>query len=139
MRLRQRQLEAANRFRERREREDTAPRLQDRVDRLLTLSIEIDDHFGAIMMAKTRYVRHVVVDRAPALFQIPCSEPSCEDGGHDVTREVMQALLAGEPEFSGEDVCFGWRGDQRCDRVLHFVGHATYSCERPRGEGDGGK
>ena len=137
MRLRQRQLEAANRFRERREREDAAPRLRDRVARLLTLSLEIDDHFGAIMMAKTRYVRHVVVERAPALFQIPCSEPSCEDGGHDVTREVMQALLAGEPEFSGEDVCFGYRGGENCERVLHFAGHATYSHEGPQAKGDG--
>ena len=138
MRIRQRQLEVQNRVRERREREDAAPRLRDQIAGLMTLSIEINDHLGAGMMTDTRYVRHVVVERAPALFQIPCSEPSCQDGGHDVTREVMQALLAGEPEFSGEDVCFGWRGSDRCERVLHFVGHATYSGERPRA-GNGGK
>ena len=129
MRLRQREQEAVSRARERREREDAAPRLRDRVAKLATLSLEIDDHAGAAMMAKTRYVRHVVVERAPALFQIPCSEPSCEAGGHDLTREVMQALLAGEREFTGEDVCFGWRGGEQCERVLHFVGHATYSDE----------
>jgi hypothetical protein len=137
MRLGRRQVEVENRVRERREREDAAPRLRNRVARLLTLSIEIDDHFGSATMAQTRYVRHVVVERAPALFQIPCSEPSCEDGGHDVTRAVMQALLAGEREFSGEDVCYGWRGGERCERVLRFVGHATYSSERPQAKGDG--
>jgi hypothetical protein len=126
MRLGQRQL-GAGRFRERREREDAAPRLQSQVARLATLSIEIDDHLGTTEMAVTRYVRHVVVQRAPALFQIPCSEAGCEDGGHDVTREVMHALRAGEAVFSGEDVCFGWRGNDRCDRVMHFVGRATYS------------
>ena len=127
MRLGQRQQEAADRFRDRREREDYAPRLQHQIAKLATLSIEIDDHPGTTGMAVTRYVRHVVVQRAPALFQIPCSEGNCEDGGHDLTREVMQALLAGEQEFVGEDICFGWRGDDRCERVLHFVGHATYS------------
>ena len=137
MRLRQRQLEVQHRARERREREDAAPRLRDRVARLATLSIEIDEHLGAAMVANTRYVRHVVVERAPALFEIPCSEASCEDGGHDVTRHVMQSLLAGEQEFVGEDICFGWRGDQRCERVLHFVGHATYSGERPQAKGNG--
>ena len=127
---RQRQLEAANRFRERREREDAAPRLRNQVGRLLTLSIEIDDHPGATTMGGTRYVRHVVVDRAPALFYIPCSEAHCEDGGHDVTTAVMRALLAGQTEFSGQDVCFGWRDGTQCARVLHFVGHATYSQDR---------
>ena len=137
MRPSQRQLEVEDRVRERREREDAAPRLRERVGRLLTLSIDIDDHVGPTMMAKTRYVRHVVVERAPALFRIPCSEPGCEDGGHDVTREVMQALLAGEPEFSGEDVCVGYRGGKDCNRVLHFSGRATYSDASPQAEGNG--
>jgi hypothetical protein len=130
-----RQLEVENRVRERREREDAAPRLRERVARLLTLSIEIDDHLGAVSVAETRYVRHVVVARAPALFHIPCSESGCEDGGHDVTREVMQALLPGEPEFSGKDICYGHRGGDSCQGVLHFSGHATYSDERPQAEG----
>jgi hypothetical protein len=133
----QRRLEVENRVRERREREDAAPRLRDRVARLRTLSIEVDDHLGSMTMAKTRYVRHVVVERAPALFNIPCSEANCQDGGHDVTVEVMRALLAGEPEFSGEDVCYGWRGSETCDRVMHFVGRATYSGERPPTKGNG--
>jgi hypothetical protein len=136
MRLRQRQLEVENRVRERREREDAAPRLRDQVARLLTLSIEIDDHFGGTILAERRYVKHVVVERAPALFDIPCSEASCQDGGHDVTREVMQALLAGKPEFSGRDTCLGWRGGERCERVLHYVGHATYSPEEARASGN---
>ena len=126
---RKRQLEAANRFRERREREDAAPRLRSQVARLLTLSIEVDDHLGATTIGGTRYVRHVVVERAPALFHIPCSAAHCEDGGHDVTTAVMHALLAEETEFSGQDVCLGWREGNECGRVLNFVGHATYSRE----------
>ena len=129
MSLRQRQLEVEERVRERREREDAAPRLCARVATLMSLSIEIDDHFGAATLAGTRYVRHVVVERAPALFEIPCSDASCEGGGHDVTREVMQALLAGRSEFSGEDVCYGYRGNERCNRVLRFTGHAKYSSD----------
>ena len=131
-----RQLEVEDRIRERREREDAAPRLRERVTRLQALSIEIDDHLGAMSVAKTRYVRHVVVARAPALFQIPCSEPGCEDGGHDVTTEIMRALLAGEPEFSGKDVCYGHRGGDSCQRVLHFSGHASYSDVSPQAEGN---
>jgi hypothetical protein len=137
MRLGQRQQEAADRFRDRREREDCAPRLRSQIAKLATLSIEIDDRPGTTGLGATRYVRHVVVQRAPALFVIPCSDERCEAGGHDVTRQIMQSLLAGDQEFVGEDVCFGWRGDHRCDRVLHFVGHATYSGERPQAKGNG--
>ncbi len=137
MRLGQRQLEAADRHRDRREREDAAPRLRDQVGGLQTLSIEVDDRRGAGILTDTRYVRHVVVERAPALFEIPCSAERCEDGGHDVTRDVMQSLLAGEQEFVGKDICFGWLGNDRCDRVLRFVGHATYSGGRPQAKGNG--
>ena len=47
----------------------------------------------------------------------------------------MQALLPGEPEFSGKDICYGHRGGDSCQGVLHFSGHATYSDERPQAEG----
>ena len=127
-----RQLEVEDRIRERREREDAAPRLRSQVDTLTSLSIEIDDHLGTTGLAATRYVRHIVVQRAPALFEIPCSETSCEGGGHDLTREIMHALRAGDLEFSGKDTCFGWRDGENCARVLHFVGHATYSDPRPQ-------
>jgi hypothetical protein len=136
MTRRQRDLEAASRFRERREREDAAPRLRSRVAGLLSLSLEIDDHPGATGAGRTRYVRHIVVEQAPALFHIPCSEAHCEDGGHDLTVAVMQALLVGETEFSGQDICCGWRGGSPCERALQYVGHATYSRDRRRAEGD---
>ncbi len=123
---RRHQLEVQERVRERREREDSAPRLKNRVAGLVSLSIEIDDHFSSQTVGSTRYIRHVVVERSPALFQIPCSDTACEGGGHDLTAEIMRALLAGAKEFSGEDVCSGWRGGDRCVRVLHYVGHATY-------------
>jgi hypothetical protein len=130
--IRRRQLEVQERVRERREREDAAPRLRDQVTELVSLSIEVDDHFGSDSGSKTRYVRHVVVERAPALFRIPCSDPGCSDGGHDVTTPVMRALRAGESEFSGQDVCGGWRNGEHCGRVLHYTGHAVYRWDTPQ-------
>ena len=124
--MRRRQLEMEARIRERRAREDSAPRLRAEVANLVSLSIEIDDQFGSHSQAKTRYVRHVVVERAAALFEIPCSDPACEDGGHYLTARVMRALLAGATDFSGEDECGGSVGGDQCTRVLRFTGHATY-------------
>ena len=130
--IRRRQLEMQERVRERREREDAAPRLRKQVTELVSLSIEVEDASGSHLGAKTRYVRHVVVERAPALFQIPCSDAGCRDGGHNVTIPVMRALHAGESEFSGQDVCGGWCGGDHCGRILHYVGHATYRWDAPQ-------
>lgn len=115
------------RARERREREDAAPRLKGVVPNLLTLSIEVEGRMGA----STRYTRHVVVDRAPAEFKVPCTESGCEDGGHDVTRPIMKALLDGERTFTGEDECSGYRGGNRCGRVIGFAARATYADADP--------
>jgi hypothetical protein len=70
-------------------------------------SIKVDAHPGASRMASTRYVRHVVVERAPALFDIPGSQAGCEDRSHDVTNAVMSALFEDKRESSGEHMCFG--------------------------------
>lgn len=82
-------------------------------------------------MASTRYVQHVVVERAPALFDVPGSQAGCEDRSHDVTNAVMSALFEDKRESSGEHMCFGYRGSDRCERVLSLAGHATYSGQPP--------
>lgn len=127
--MRYRQQEAARRAQERRDREDAAPRLRDVARTLQTLSITVHDKGEHGVLAGVGYVRHVVVDRAPALFVIPCTDSTCEDGGHDVTADVLAALRKGKTEFSGEDACYGTRGGVSCARVMHFVGKATYADE----------
>ena len=58
----------------------------------------------------------VVVDRAPALFLIPCGDSRCADSEHDLTRAVMQALRAHESRFQGTDECSGSVGTSACGR-----------------------
>jgi hypothetical protein len=74
------------------------------------------------------HIRRIVVANAPALFEIPCQDPSCEGGGHDLTSVVMRALRMNETRFVGEDVCNGRVGTAQadCARVLHFSGEAEY-------------
>jgi hypothetical protein len=122
-----RQSEGAQRFAERRKREDEAPRLTAEVPRLQSLALEIEEKSGGGTVAEPTHVRRVVVQHAPALFVLPCGDARCKDGGHDVTYAVMRALRGGETRFDGEDVCTGSVGTGQCPRVLHFVGIATYA------------
>lgn len=118
--------EAAQRFAERRRREDEAPRLHSEVPRLRTLRLDIEERSDGRSVAEPTHVRHVVVASAPALFLLPCGDPHCKDGGHDITHSVVRYLRAGEVRFEGEDSCSGSVGTGSCARVLHFVGVATY-------------
>jgi hypothetical protein len=68
----------------------------------------------------------VLVDRAPALFFVPCGDPRCVDGGHDLTHAIMRSLHAGETRFEGEDRCHGSVGSSECGHTLLYVGLATY-------------
>ena len=111
---------------ERRQREDAAPRLKERVVRLATLRFELHETRGERKLRETVHVRHIIVDRAPALFDFPCSDEFCRDGGHDITYDVLRALEAGVTEFEGEDRCVGATGTAGCERVPHFVALATY-------------
>ena len=111
---------------ERRQREDAAPRLKERVPRLATLRFEFHETRGERTLRGTVHVRHIIVDRAPALFDFPCSDEYCRDEGHDLTYEVLRALERGVAEFEGEDPCAGAVGTAVCERVLHFVALATY-------------
>jgi len=111
---------------ERRQREQDAGKLVEEVPELVSLSLEIDDTLGDAAINSVRYIRHVVVERAPALFEVPCTDHECRDGDHDLTFPILQALRASAREFHGEDPCSGQVGGSGCRRVLRYVAHATY-------------
>jgi hypothetical protein len=117
---------AALRFADRRRREQDAPRLLREVPKLKELKLEIEERTG---LGGTKHVRRVLIDRAPALFLVPCGDPRCLDGEHDLTAVVMRALDAGKTAFEGTDECRGSLGSAACTRVLHFRAQAEYSAE----------
>lgn len=108
---------------DRRQREDNAPRLSERVPRLTALSIWIDE--GSIVTSP-KYVRRIVVKSAPALFILPCSDQNCSDGGHDITSEILAALAQHRHSFDGTHACSGWIGNNHCQRTIHFQCEAEY-------------
>ncbi|HEX3343703.1 MAG TPA: hypothetical protein VHS09_03980 [Polyangiaceae bacterium] len=123
---RSRNSEAAQRFAERRRREDAAPRLRAAVPALATLRLEVDERRGAANNGDPKHVRLVVVDSAPALFSLPCGDHACRDGGHELTDAVLRALGAGEKRIELEDACHGTVGTIPCGAVMHVVVTATY-------------
>lgn len=114
---------AALRFADRRRREDDAPTLCSELPTLRSLRLAITELSGA---GEYKHVRRIVVDRAPALFLVPCGDPRCVDGGHDLTAPVLRALRAGETSFQGSDECSGSLGSSVCLRVVHFDGTAEF-------------
>jgi len=114
----------ALRFAERRRREDDAPRLHEQVPNLVSLRLDIEDRSG--IADGSEHIRRVVIDRAPALFLLPCGDPRCADGEHDLTTTVMRALRSQETSFHGKDSCMGSVGASACSRVLQFEGVAAY-------------
>jgi hypothetical protein len=129
-------LDAARRAQERRQRAERARKLTELVPELGSLRLEIDETLDGSSITGARHIRHIVVDHAPALFEIPCSAPDCRDGGHDLTDAVLGALQTGSTQFAGEDVCRGSVGTGDCGRVLHFVAHARYDRDTNPGEID---
>lgn len=128
-RFRQRQTEAARQAAERRQREDDAPRLLDLVPAVETLSLRVTEKRGDAVLAESKHVRHVVVAHASAQIELPCLDSDCEDGGHDISRDVLAGLRAGKKEFEGDDECRGRRKTTDCDRKVHWVATATYRKE----------
>lgn len=120
------QSAAAQRAAERRERENSAPRLSDEVPELVALKLEVEERSGAASASAPKYIRRVQVPSAPALFLIPCGDASCKDGGHDVTHSVMHALRQHRTEFNGTDACHGSLGTASCGRLLAYDGFAEY-------------
>jgi len=121
--------EAVERQRQRQEREDVAPRLMDEVPSLRTLRLAMRFRRGEHALAESEHVRIVVVPRAAALFVVPCSDPQCKDGGHDVTHMVMAHLRSHHTSFEGNCSCSGSLGAAAapCGRILSFEANATYA------------
>ena len=117
--------EAAQRYAERLQREQDAPRLRERVPALATLRFEITDGRN-VTGADARHTRIIVVDTAPALFSLMCGDPSCRGGGHDVTHAVLDGLRSGETRFEVEDVCYGNVRTADCGRIMHVEITASY-------------
>lgn len=112
---------------ERRQREDAATRLRAEVPTLLTLELAISESRSGSVLAETRHVRRVVVERAPGHFELPCTDRSCSEGGHDLTREIMASLRGNQRRFEGGHHCDGNVGSGACNRELRYVAVATYS------------
>jgi hypothetical protein len=123
---RSRNSEASQRFAERRQREDAAPRLRDCVPALATLRLEVEDRRGVANAGDPKHVRLIVVDSAPALFILPCGDRACRDGGHDVTDAVMRSLQSRTARFEIDDPCHGSIGTASCNATMHIVVSATY-------------
>lgn len=125
--IHRRNSEAGERARQRQEREDSASRLSDEVPSLRTLRLAIRFERGEGTV-ESEHTRIVVVSRAPALFVVPCSDPHCRDGGHDLTSSIMTHLRARHGTFEGSAACHGGVGaaSQPCSRVLKFEASATY-------------
>lgn len=130
---------AAQRAAARRQREDAAPRLVAEIPRLTALALKFVERRvkaggGTQSTDAVPHVRRVVVQHAPALFDVPCTSRGCQDGGHDLTRAILQALAAGERRgegevaFSGSDACSGYdAAGQRCELELHYDATATFA------------
>ncbi len=119
-------LERKERHVQRMAREDAAGKLILRAPDLTDLHIEIDETQRGGSVGGTRYIRRVVLAQAPALFEVPCSDPRCENGGYDVTREILSALASRRTVFEGNQSCGGRCSMNDCGRVLRYVVTATY-------------
>jgi hypothetical protein len=110
------------------EREDQAKRLLDEVPTLQSLRMTLGHRRGEMGFAASEFVKVVIVSRAPALFVIPCGDPHCRDGGHDITEEVLRALRSGRESFEGSAHCSGSLGTAgtSCTTVMTYECKATY-------------
>jgi len=111
----------------RREREDAAKRLSEVVPELESLKMWISDTADDEGALPVSYVRHVVVTTAPALFDLPCGDKKCEEGGHDVTRKMMRRLRQGETTWTGKSRCRGTKKGEPCARELEVEVQAEYA------------
>lgn len=112
---------------ERWRREDAAPRLLDQFPLLRTLTLSLKDKRGESRVTGTERMQHVIVARAGALFEIPCSDPKCQNGGYDVTSEVLSSLRLKRESFAGVADCCGMVGDNMCRCSLSFAARASFA------------
>lgn len=119
-------LEAAERKAARKRREEAAGRLVDAFPALRSLRLAVQEYRTGAPNAECEHVRRVVIEHAPALFELPCTDAHCQDGGYDVTHEIVRALRAGQSSFEGRQACQGRRGTGECNRFLRYVADASY-------------
>jgi hypothetical protein len=122
-----RRTDAMDRFAERRRQEDAAPRLRDMVPRLTACRIVLEETREDVTSASVAHTRRLVVERAPALLIIPCTDALCKDGGHDISANLLRGLRDGLLEIRGEDTCHGYVGGGSCGRLLKFTAFAEYT------------
>jgi len=94
---------------------------------LKSLRLELEEFAEGHAISGTRRIRHIVVEQAAALFEIPCSDTKCEDGGHDITQLLMSELVQQKGAFTGKSSCAGYLGGHPCGRVLEFKARAEYT------------
>ncbi len=135
---RRKQTELTERRDLRHQREDAAGKLHERAPDLASLDLRIHEARPNGCVNDTQYIRRIVVEHAPALFEVPCSFAECRDGGYDVTREVLSAVAARKTQFEGDQACRGTCGPVDCGRVLHYKATATYRVAPSTTAGGGG-
>jgi hypothetical protein len=111
---------------ERWEREDQAPRLATEFPELRRLRLELSEWIEARKVLDSTRVRHIIVERAAARFEEPCTDPRCKDGGHNLTHQMMQNLRRRLPTFVGQDECSGYLAERPCARILRVIVHAEF-------------
>lgn len=121
-----RSSEVYRRALDRRRRQDDALRLRDAAPLLDSLVVDIVERRAGLPGHEVHHKRVIVVDRAPALFEVPCSDRACVGGGHDLTAAVLEHVGRRDPEFAGVDACPGRVHGRACDYELHFEARATY-------------
>ena len=101
--------------------------MAEKIPLLRCAKIEIIEH---VANGSTRYIKRVA-ERSPALFVIPCGDAKCQDGGHDITAELMHWLHQRLLTASGEHRCAGMTGSAECLRRIQFTLTAEYARDEP--------
>jgi len=115
---------------ERWKREDEAVRLSAEAPALTRLRFELSESSNGRKVLDSTRVVHIVVPRAAALFEVPCSDARCKDGGYDLTRDVLHNVRHRRRSFVGQNDCNGYLGASPCTRVLMFVVHAEFDPDK---------
>ena len=131
-RRREKDVEREERRVQRVQRESAAGKLLTRFPDVTSVDIAVHEARPEGCVSDSHYIRRIVLEHAPALFEVPCSYPSCEDGGYDITRDVIDALANRDPKVEGERPCRGRCGALDCTRVLRFVVKVTYRARAVR-------
>jgi hypothetical protein len=70
--------EMMKRIADRKEKEEAAARLRELFPSLRSLTLRIEERMRGRPAAEVNYTRHIIVERAPALFELPCSDRACK-------------------------------------------------------------